>query len=161
MARNYTKRKVWTTEEIERMTKLYQARMPMPEIAKRLNRTYTSVTNKIRKLGITKDGSKVIHGNVVTKAQLDMAEQNDITLGSITYRLSKGMSVLDAITLPARQQEEQDSVITHDELVKIVGRMKYMNMNECKTNPMQPTKPMLDRLAERNITVDEIREVEC
>lgn len=71
-----------------------------------------------------KDGYKLLHGHKVTDAQLGIAEQNNISIQTLSYRLKTGMSVENAINQeikPRKNKPRKPGKLTARERALIFG----------------------------------------
>lgn len=156
MQREYTSRKEWTVDEIKYLKLLNERNILRKVICEKLGRSYCSVTQQIRKMGFSKDGTVLMHGHVVTPEQLEISQNNNIALSTLRNRIDKGMSVEEAINKPPRKQaprNEED--FSNTEVIKILGRIKYMRQEEAE-HPLPYPRPMLKRLNQQGLSVEDI-----
>lgn len=134
------------------------------EIAKSNGLTYPHIYGRVMRNGwpvevaistpkgepIQKRQYMVVRGTVVTAEQIQTALENGIQKNTIKSRIQKGFTVEDAITHPIQGVSKHD--ITKDELIKIIGRLKYLKW----TIP----KGLKKRASELNLNIDSIKTLE-
>ncbi len=55
--------KNWTVDELESVSAEYIASMPVIEIAKQHGRSYMAIVTRLQRLGLMKDGKRVVNVN--------------------------------------------------------------------------------------------------
>lgn len=84
---------------------------------------------------------------------LDQAKRNGINRKNFTNRIRNGWSVEQAANVPFNKSK--DDLTETEELIAMLGRMKYLIRTEDETfNPV----PLMKKL---NVTWDDIEEVKC
>lgn len=84
---------------------------------------------------------------------IERAKRNGINRKNFSKRVLNGWSLEDAATVPFN--ESRDDLTETEELIAMLGRMKYLNRTEDEIyNPV----PLMKKL---NVTWDDIEEVKC
>lgn len=84
---------------------------------------------------------------------IDRAKRNGINRKNFVRRMHNGWSLEDAASIPFNKS--RDDMTETEELLVVLGRMKYLNRTEDEVyNP----EPLMKKL---NVTWDDIEEVEC
>ena len=98
----------------------------------------------------------IVKGVEVSDEQLEEALERGITRKRIHARLYNGWTLEDTLTKPVREivTKNKDE---RGELIKVLGRMKYLNRIETEEVPYNP-EPLMKKL---KVTWDDIKEVKC
>ena len=84
---------------------------------------------------------------------IERAKRNGINRKNFSKRVNNGWSLEDAATVPLNKS--RDDLTETEELLAMLGRMKYLNRTEDETyNPV----PLMKKL---NVTWDDIKEIKC
>ena len=96
------------------------------------------------------------------------AESNGISYKVLHARLSNGWSYERACTQgtshkarvrPKVYEKVAEKEMSDEEVLEIIGRIKYLNKKELKEFPIIIPQPMRKRIEQMNMSVDEIEEV--
>lgn len=153
----------WTEDEIKCLRIMFERNVPRKIMAAKLDRKETAVNRMLSRMGVTKIDHYTVKGHIVTFEQRRMAEDAGLSWDAVQTRIMRGMPVEQAISEPMKSDRNASDVdeLTPEEIEMIIGRMKYMNMTEAKDNPFQPTVPMMKKMEQHGIHVDDIKAVEC
>lgn len=153
----------WTEDEIKCLRIMFERNVPRKIMATKLDRKETAVNRMLSRMGVTKINHYTVKGHIVTFEQRRMAEDAGLSWDAVQTRIMRGMPVEQAISEPMKSDRSTSDVdeLTPGEIEMIIGRMKYMNMTEAKDNPFQPTVPMMKKMEQHGIHVDDIKAVEC
>lgn len=125
-----------------------------------------SVEKAISTPPIRKKGVRTFYRVRVTDEDLERAEQNGISEKTLKSRCKKGWDLERAITQPYQKQQSgkrKSREVRHiedDELIAIIGRIKYLRMQE-KDFPMPIPKPLLIKLKQTGRTLDDVQALKC
>lgn len=108
--------------------------------------------------GHRRDSNRVTYGVTVTPAQIEHAKANGISWEAVKKRIKYGYSLEKALNEPLVQRKRAELAEDMDP-VKIVGRIKWLNANVYKSDPIVVPKPMLMKLKAKGISVADIRAV--
>lgn len=153
----------WTEDEIKCLRIMFERNVPRKIMAAKLDRKETAVNRMLSRMGVTKINHYTVKGHIVTFEQRRMAEDAGLSWDAVQTRIMRGMPVEQAISEPMKSDRSASDVdeLTPEEIEMIIGRMKYMNMTEAKDNPFQPTVPMMKKMKQHGIHVDDIKAVKC
>lgn len=105
------------------------------------------------------------YGIKFSAEQIEIARKNGIGKMTLKSRCRKGWDLERAITQPVRGNgkityKAHDPNIEGEELMKVIGRIKYLRMQE-KDFPMPIPKPLLIKLKQTGRTLDDVQAVKC
>lgn len=102
---------------------------------------------------ISEPTKKINRSSKFPQEFIEMAEQNSINRKAFVRRVRNGWSLEEAATIP--YSKSRDDLTETEELIAMLGRMKYLIRTEDETfNPA----PLMKKL---NVTWDDIKEVKC
>ena len=102
---------------------------------------------------ISEPTKKINRRNKFPEELIEMAEQNGINRKVFVRRVYSGWSLEEAATIP--YSKSRDDLTETEELIAMLGRMKYLNRTANEGyNPV----PLMKKL---KVTWDDIREVRC
>lgn len=105
----------------------------------------------------------MLQGHYISDEQMAVATSNGIQIKTLSARLKHGWSIEDSITKDTRRIRyggNPKSEIDGDELLEIIGRIKYLRMQE-KDFPMPIPKPLLIKLKRIGRTLDDVQALKC
>lgn len=108
---------------------------------------------------------RTIYGVELTEDDIKAAQRNGIANKTLQGRFKQGWTKERAINTPVRQSSHAygpapKPEIEGEELLQIIGRIKYMRMQE-RDFPMPIPKPLLIKLKQTGRTLDDVQAVEC
>ena len=108
---------------------------------------------------------RTIYGVELSEDDINIARQNGIANKTLQGRFKQGWTKERAINTPVRKSSHvygpaPKPEIEGEELLQIIGRIKYMRMQE-KDFPMPIPKPLLNKLKQTGRTLDDVRAVKC
>lgn len=109
--------------------------------------------------------TRTIYGVELSEEDMETAKRNGIATKTLQGRFKQGWGKERAIHTPVRQSDRKygpppKPTIEEDELLKIVGRIKYLQKKD-KSFPMPVPKPLLIKLKQTGRTLDDVRAVKC
>ena len=108
---------------------------------------------------------RTIYGVELSEDDINIARKNGIANKTLQGRFKQGWEKERAIHTPTRKSDRvygpaPKPEIEGDELLKIIGRIKYLQKKD-KSFPMPIPKPLLNKLKQTGRTLDDVRAVKC
>lgn len=124
-----------------------------------------AITTKTRSRYSRKNRKRSIYGVELTEDDINTARQNGIANKTLQGRFKQGWTKERAINTPVRKSTHAyrpapKPEIEGEELLKVIGRIKYLQMQE-KDFPMPIPKPLLNKLKETGRTLDDVQALKC
>lgn len=112
-----------------------------------------------------KNRTRTIYGVELTEDDINIAKRNGIANKTLQGRFKQGWTKERAIHTLTRKSSHTyrpapKPEIEGEELLEIIGRIKYLRMQE-KDFPMPIPKPLLNKLKQTGRTLDDVQTVKC
>lgn len=124
-----------------------------------------AITSKTNSKYSRRNRKRTLYGVELSEEDIEIAKKNGIANKTLQGRFKQGWDKERAIHTPTRKQSRgyvppSNPEIEGEELLKIIGRIKYLQMQE-KDFPMPIPKPLLIKLKRTGRTLDDVQALEC
>lgn len=124
-----------------------------------------AITTKTHSRYSRRNRTRTLYGVELTEDNIKTAKSNGIAAKTLQGRFKQGWEKERAIHTPTRKSDRvygpaPKPEIEGDELLKIIGRIKYLQKKD-KSFPMPIPKPLLNKLKQTGRTLDDVRAVKC
>ena len=124
-----------------------------------------AITTKTNSRYSRENRTRTLYGVKLSEKDIEIANNNGISNKTLQGRFKQGWDKERAINTPVRRTSgicgpAPKPEIEGEELFEIIGRIKYLRMQE-KEFPMPIPKPLLNKLKQTGRTLDDVRAVEC
>lgn len=124
-----------------------------------------AVTTKTHSRYSRRNRTRTLYGVELTEDDIKIAKSNGIAAKTLQGRFKQGWEKERAIHTPTRKSDRvygpaPKPEIEGDELLKIIGRIKYLQKKD-KSFPMPIPKPLLIKLKQTGRTLDDVQALKC
>ena len=115
----------------------------------------------------------LINGYELSDEELECIRKNELSMDVVRQRVRNGWSIKTALNKPLRKSKDKEHLLieyeplgnrrnykmTKQEVIKVIGRIKYMNNQEETIHPIVIPLGIKRRVKEYGIDIDSVQEI--